>query len=296
MLFLLGGRLREVHFQNPKITDELWSEITKVSGLPQEARAEVQDCIGLYRQLRRDAERENRGLWKKLAATRDNEKKTLKSLTALVADPNFLPALSMGLDGQDEIPKKELESIRQWLGQKCDEKQKLVDWYERSIDRLHHRQRGPKKGRDSLFSLVYLLNSILDTYTGVKLSRSKAKNGGRNSFDYALKVCQIAEPNLAHRTDRGLPQVEEVAKQVIKEYRSHEDSFEISSWEELMPKWRPATNLVLESQKFGIRIEFRKKEKSSHWSFITFGQKQQRKPVRIIFPSVQPFVPEESVK
>jgi hypothetical protein len=107
-----------------------------------------------------------------------------------------------------------------------------------------------------------------------------------------LEVCRIAEPNLAKRTDGGRSQVDEVAKQVIKEYRSHDDSFEISSWEGLIPNWKPKTNLVRENEKYGIRVKFYKRGASSRWLFDRIDEKQQ-KSVRIIFPSGQPFGPDD---
>jgi hypothetical protein len=223
MLFITAGRLQDLHFPEPKITDPQWSRIAKFSGLRKDdvdARREVQDCVGLYQHLRPDAARENPFLWKKLKTAWNNEKKALESLREIVANPNFLAALARGLDGQEPIPERELGSIQPWLEQTCRKKQKLVDWYESAIDRLHHRQRGPKKGRNSLFSLVYLLNGILDAYTGEKISRSSNDRDGRNSFNYLCEVCRIAEPTFAKLPDGGRSRVDEVAKQVIKEYRS----------------------------------------------------------------------------
>jgi hypothetical protein len=292
MLFLTGGRFREVHFQEPKITETQWNRIAELSGLPQDARPEIQDCIGLYRQLRRDAEHEYPRLSKMLSATRDRENKALENLRRIVANRNFLPTLAMGLDGQDEIPEKELGSIRDWLEQTCEEKQKLVDWYKSALERLHHRKRGPKGGRSSLFSRVYLLNAALDTYTGAKLSRSKRRTDGRNYFDYVLEVCRIAEPSLRHRSGHGVSSVEEVVKQVVKDYRADEDSFEIPSWEALIPNWKPATHFVAEEPKLGIRLEFHKEGTSSHWSFSSSGQTPKNK-IRIMFPIIEPFVPKD---
>ena len=61
MLFIVGGRFREVHFQTPKIFDDEWDKIVQLSGLPPDsrsARSELQDYVGLYRELRFDAQRD----------------------------------------------------------------------------------------------------------------------------------------------------------------------------------------------------------------------------------------------
>jgi hypothetical protein len=56
MLFVVGGRLREVHF--PKILENGdWNEIKILSGLRDVARSEICDSIGYCRELQLDSKK-----------------------------------------------------------------------------------------------------------------------------------------------------------------------------------------------------------------------------------------------
>jgi hypothetical protein len=56
--------------------------------------------------------------------------RSLEILQEINANPNFLPALAIGLDGQDIIPAKELDRTRRWLDRIEKEKEKLAAFYE----------------------------------------------------------------------------------------------------------------------------------------------------------------------
>jgi hypothetical protein len=145
MLFIDQEGIRQPQLTSPKLDDPTWEKIRGFSGLPDEARSEVNDYIRHYREeLRLDAahsEYATGGWWKNLAAANELELRSLEMLQKITANPNFLPALAIGLDGQDIIPAKELDRIRRWLDRIEKEKEKLAVFYENALKRLHHDER-----------------------------------------------------------------------------------------------------------------------------------------------------------
>jgi hypothetical protein len=289
VLFIVGGRFREVHFQSRKLSDEEWDKIAELSGLPPDSRSELQDYVGLHRELRFDAQRKYGSfLWKKLLEARNKEQQSLKCLEAMISNPNFFPAIAIGLEDQIKIFDEELDVIRTWLKQCSEQKRKLVKWYDKAVTRLRHRHRGPTTS--SLFNLVRLLNSLLKKHTGRRISRAKRRNGKRNDFDYVWEVCRIAEPDLEKDPNRGRKQVDEIVRRVATEDRANEDSFEIEGWGELIPDWRPANDISLENSELGITVEFHKEGDSAYGS-ITTSSRTPPEALPIIFLT-PPFGPE----
>jgi hypothetical protein len=136
MLFIVGGEIREVHFP-PVIKDEQWSKIAELSGLPPEARPELDDYIGFYRELRLDAQAKYGPLWKEVRRARAMEVKSRETLKALISNENIFFALAIGLDGQEKIPAREVAIIRRWLTDSLEEKTKVLGWYDKALTRLH---------------------------------------------------------------------------------------------------------------------------------------------------------------
>jgi hypothetical protein len=286
MLFIVGGQIREVHF--PRILeDEQWNRMAELSGLPPEARSEIDDYIGYYRELRPDAQTEYGRLWKKLDGARKKEIASLKTLHAIILNPNFFPALAMGLDGQEKIPAGEVAVIRKRLEGFCKEKQSLVDWYNKAVTRLHHGERG--RHRSSLFTLVLLLNSLLMKYTGKRISRAKRRKGKQDAYEYVWEVCRIANPDLELNPNKGRNTVDGVIRQVVTQVLGNEDSIGIQSWAELIPHWKEEDEWSLEDPKWGIRVDYKKQGETT--SCFIDARHVPLSALPIIFP-LPPFIPD----
>jgi hypothetical protein len=266
MLFIVGGEIREVHFP-PVIKDEQWSKIANLSGLPpenREARYEIDDYIGYYQELQLDAQVKYGTVWNEVRRARDVEIKSRDTLDAMISNANFLSALAIGLDGQEKIPEGEVEVIREWLKGLCKEKNIFVDWYDKALRRLHHyEQTGPKTGRNSLLTLVWLLNGLLIKYTGKRISRAK------RTFECVWEVCQIANPVFVRNPCAGRKTVDEVVREVVMKVRANWYTCEVGSWEELMPNWKEPNELSIEDEKLGIKVKFDRLGDAFHWDIST---------------------------
>jgi hypothetical protein len=189
------------------LTDEQWKHVAYRSKLPLEARYNIDNIIGLYRQQVADAETKYPDIWKKLEVAKQSAAEALDRLEAVLSDPNAFAAIAMGIDGRREVPPQKLAAFRSWLEQQRKELQALVSGYDNAMERVHNRKRGPRTGRDSLLTLVALLNQLHEAYTGKKISRSG--NRTNTSIEFVWDVCQIANSNLKR------PTVDDAVKQVI---------------------------------------------------------------------------------
>jgi hypothetical protein len=290
MLFVIGGELREVNF--PQVfKDEEWTELEKLLPLPLNARSTLDEYVGFRRELRDDATREFGDHWfNKLSAAIEAEEGSKKALDAMIAEPAFFDALAMGLDGQSKIPATEVQSIREYLKRASAEKQRLVNWYNNALKRVHHDRTGQKTGRTALVVLVQALNRCLIRYTGRPISTGKG-----NLMQFVVKVCIIAFPSLLEPDrketaprkkpyDRAERRVRKVIEQVLKDHLANEQSEEIIDWQDLVPDWKPATRLVLEAK--GVHIYFCKDGDRREW------QVENTQALNLIFP-IEPFVSDE---
>ena len=289
MLFLIGGELRQVHFPQV-IKDEEWTELEKLLTLPLNARSTLDEYVGFCRELRDDATREFGDRWfKKLSAAIEAEEGSKKVLDAMIAEPGFFDALAIGLDGQSKIPATELQSIREYLKRASAEKQRLVNWYNNAVKRVHHDRTGQKTGRTALVVLVQALNRCLIRFTGRPISTGKG-----NLMQFVVKVCIIVFPSLldpdrkemAPRKkpyDRAERRVRKVIEH-LKDHLANEQSEEIIDWQDLVPDWKPATRLVLEAK--GVHIYFCKDRNRVEW------QVKNTQALNLIFP-IEPFVSDE---
>jgi hypothetical protein len=299
MLFVVGGRLREVHFPAILQNGE-WDEIKTLSGLPDKARPELDDSIGYCRQLLLDSKEKYGTLWDNaLAALREAERASLDASHNILTD-EFFDALSIGLDGQETIPLKEVQAIRGWLKRILEDKRKFLDWCDKAHKRVHYRARtGEKTGRTSLFVLVQLLNGILYRYMVDVISTGQLMRDGRNSLQYVTKVCVIAQPDLLEPRraekiirkpkDRAEQRVKKVIEEVLKEHNLGGQTYQMQDWGELIPDWIPAKKLSLRST--GIRVYFRKQVKSLQW-LIRPSSRTPLSSFPVMYPT-EPFIPKD---
>lgn len=297
MLFLIGGELRERHFPT-LLTDDDWSELEKLSGLPPKARHELDDYIGFCRELRADATTKFGDFWfNKLAALIKAEKESKKQLDGMIKSGEFFRALAMGLDGQEQIPAKELQLIRDWIERASEEKVRLLDWYNEARQRVHHYSTGEKTGRTALIEFVKCLNKCLLRHT-----KQPVTTGNRNLLGFVVKVCVIAFPDLIRfvrkerkvrmgstqkiRYDRAERRVRKAIEQVTKQHYSRSWDEEITDWQHLVPGWKPVGHLDIEAK--GVQMRFRKDGEATEWRI----NQQTPDPIEVIYPG-QPFASDE---
>jgi hypothetical protein len=250
VLFVVGNRLRQIRFDSERLSPEQWARIADLTGFPDKAKAELEDYIGFYRSLRNDGRQHYGNVAKRIKAVRGWEAVALKGLTNLMSSREFFPALAMGIEHQVQIFDGELELIREWLKHACEEKKKLLDWYDKALTRLGRSKRVPS----SLFNLVRLLNGLFQKHTNQRISSGK----NDPAFTYVLEVCRIAEPKLLKKKDKGVNTVHEVTKRVVTEIIEGEVlfAFDIEGWGHLIPYWIPTTKVCVRDSRGIVEVEF----------------------------------------
>ena len=196
MLFIVGKRVLQVRFDSEKLSVEQCAKIADLTGIPEKAKAQLEDYIGFYRALRSDSRQHYGDVAQTIETFKKREERTLKDLNVLMSGRKPLPAIAMGIEHQVPLFDEELELIRKWLEQASEQKRKLLDWYDKALTRLH---RSTTRVPSSLFNLVRLLNSLLQQHTGERIS------SGRDdpTFLYVLEACRIAEPELLTKKNEG---------------------------------------------------------------------------------------------
>jgi hypothetical protein len=250
VLFVVGNRLRQIRFDSEKLSPEQWDTIAGLTRFPEKAKAELEDYIGFYRSLRNDARQQYGSVSKRIKKVRHWEQEALRGLTNLMSSREFFPAIAMGIEHQVLIFDEELALIREWLKHTCEEKKKLLDWYDKALKRLGRSKRVPS----SLFNLVRLLNGLFYKYTHQRISTGKTDD----AFKYVLEVCRIAEPKLREKEDKGINTVHEVTKRVVTEVIEGEVAFafDIEGWGHLIPYWRPTTKICIHDSRGTVEAEF----------------------------------------
>jgi hypothetical protein len=85
LLFIVGNRLRQVRFDSEKLSCEQWAKIAELSGLPEKAKAELEDYIGFYRAMRTDARQQYPNVVTKIEDARKWEAAALRQLSNLIS-------------------------------------------------------------------------------------------------------------------------------------------------------------------------------------------------------------------
>jgi hypothetical protein len=250
VLFIVGNRLRRVRFDPEKLSSQQWTRISELTGLPEKAKVELEGLLGFYRELRKDARQHYGGVAQTIMTFKNREKQTVHDLTNLISSKQFLPAITMGLVHQVPIFDEEFELIRRWLERTREEKRKLLKWYDNALTRVH---RSKTRVPSSLFNLVRLLNSLLQEYTGRRISSGRKDP----TFTYVLEVSRIAEPELLTKKDQGQRSIHEAAKRVITEINEGATlfTFDIEGWGHLIPSWVKVNDISVDDPDQTIRIK-----------------------------------------
>jgi hypothetical protein len=256
VLFIVGNRVRQVPFGSEKLSPAQWAKIAEFTesaestGLPEKAKAQLEDYIGFYRAMRNDSRQYYGDVAQTIAVFKKREEQTLIDLNNLMSGTEPLPAITMGIEHQVPIFDEELELIRNYLKQASEQKRKLLDWYDKALTRLH---RPETRVPSSLFNLVRLLNSLLQQHTGRRIS------SGRNdpAFLYVLEACRIAEPELLTKKNEGDSTIHEVTKRVVTEINEggSQLAFDIQGWGDLIPYW-VKRDVLVDDPDWKIKVEF----------------------------------------
>jgi hypothetical protein len=70
VLLVVGDRLRQIRFDSEKLSPEQWARIVDLTGLPEKAKAELEDYIGFYRSLRNDGRQHYGNVAERIKAVR----------------------------------------------------------------------------------------------------------------------------------------------------------------------------------------------------------------------------------
>jgi hypothetical protein len=250
MQFIVGNRLRRVHFNSEKLSSEQWTTISELTGLPEKAKVELEDLIGFYRALRNDARQHYGDVAQGIMTFKRREEQTVHDLTTLISSRELLPAIKMGTVHQVPIFDEEFDLIRRWLERTCEEKRKLLKWYDNALTRVH---RSETRVPSSLFNLVRLLNSLLQRFTPRRISSGRKDP----TFTYVLQVSRIAEPELLTKKDQGQSSIHEAAKRVITEINEGACpfTFNIEGWGYLIPSWVKVSDISIDDPDQKIKIE-----------------------------------------
>jgi hypothetical protein len=89
VLFIVGNRLRRVRFDSEKLSAEQWTTISELTGLPEKAKVELEDCIGFYRALRNDARQHYGDIAQGIMAYKRREERTVHDLTKLISGRQY---------------------------------------------------------------------------------------------------------------------------------------------------------------------------------------------------------------
>jgi hypothetical protein len=259
VLFIVGNRVRQVRFDSEKLSPEQWDKIAELTGaeltgLPEKAKAQLEDYIGFYRAMRKDSRQYYGNVAKTIQVFKKREEQTLKDLNNLMSmsGRKLLPAIAMGIVHQVPIFDGELELIHGYLKQAAEQKRMLLDWYDKALTRLH---RSTTRVPSSLFNLVRLLNSLLHQHTGRYISSGK----NDPAFMYVLEVCRSAEPELLKEKNEGYDTIHEVTKRVVTEINEggSQFAFDMEGWGDLIPYW-VERDVLVDDPDWKIKVELHK--------------------------------------
>jgi hypothetical protein len=174
--------------------EEEWHKLKGLSGLPDSARSEVEDILGFLRAK----PSVKHPLATELQNSRKNMCKTTKSLNRALRDLNDLIRSGVGFVFHAMEPeshngvyavasKHEVTCLRDLM-------QRVKSDLEYSERRLKYAPPGAPLSHLSI--AVGALNDIVLEGTGRPLDQKKTDRDGINLSEFALKVCQKAQPSL----------------------------------------------------------------------------------------------------
>ena len=178
-----------------QLTDEQWAEILRYSGLPSEARSEIERVIGEYRHFRantaaRPTPHQMRAYFKGLRNDILAVRNKLKMIN--IFDATFIGF--EGLGGPTRRPGVRFEG-RDLCENAIHALDSLARWCQGAGDEIFVPPRGSAREARSIHWLISALDSTREGFTGNKISRSRKKSD--TSREYITSACQIADPMIS---------------------------------------------------------------------------------------------------
>lgn len=197
------------------ITDEKWTKLKCLSGLPDEARIDVDGAISFYRKYRLyetgPAPAKARG---QLQAFHKRTSEFLNMIKELRQAEHLFAAFSGSLSGVDEQKTKRADKE---LSKLQDQVSTLENRLDQASGNVNKGKRGPQ--RETLEFVLKMLNMTLIQRTGRPISRAKVNRAGYSPGEFAIKVMQIADDTL----DR--PTISNKIKSIVSEMQYWDDEY-----------------------------------------------------------------------
>jgi hypothetical protein len=181
----------------PVIRDEEWRRIAESSGLPEEARDEVERAIYWYRLLRKSTEnrRRNRENFDVLS---DKLSAALKALQRMKNDQDAFWAIVIGDTKRKPLNSQERKAWQHRLNGLADELERGLDWWRKSKSRVEGVTQGRKNLSGDLYYLIRQLSFITREHTGktTSLSKTDRENSNLNPLKFLVLTCKAADRNI----------------------------------------------------------------------------------------------------
>jgi hypothetical protein len=189
------------------LTNEQWSVISSSSGLPSEARAEVERAIDLYRLSA--VGQTPAALRKELSNLKIKVLIVRKELAELSATPQGAVALALALRSET---KKALDPAmaRRTATNVITKLDLLAEWLARAERSVKKGQPGARQTSLRIKLFVVFLDDILFRFKRKRISRSSKRN---SSVDYIRAACAAADISISDAS------IDEAMKQIIKTRR-----------------------------------------------------------------------------
>ena len=200
-------------FPRFRLTDEQWSEVAKLSGIPEgedDARHHIETTIGIFRQfqasdLDRVTPAKIREELEALAVLAQDLDSKLRKLveerdaySALTGAPSLYSPLDRLTDFAGTVQSMTGFDGQRRLLQVLDLVLRLPKWLLVAAHRVEADKPGPKAG--NVYWLVGNLDGIREQSTGKKITRSYKDDGSKKYITY---VCRIADPHIRGGTIEG---------------------------------------------------------------------------------------------
>lgn len=183
------------------LSDDQWKEIATITGMPSDARREIENAISMYRRFVVDgsARVPSAETRREFMSVREDTLALRVRLVRLIGNPDAHFALTVAKQPEENRPvtaprTSRLDGHRR-LESAIAELQHLADWIAVASPRLEPTKRGPDT-RD-VYWLVEALDLSREKFTGSKITRSYKDAASKA---YIAAVCRIADSDIGAGT------------------------------------------------------------------------------------------------
>jgi hypothetical protein len=174
-----------------------WKKIAEPSGLPPEARDDVERAINWYRILRGTNENRTKNR-DKVDDVSDKLAAALRALQRMQNDQDVFWAIVIGDAQRPLLTSPQRQAWQHRLNGLADELERGLEWWRKSRDRLAGVKRGRRNLSDDLYYLIRQLSFITVEYTGqmTSLSKKDRENSKLNHLKFLVLTCKAADKNI----------------------------------------------------------------------------------------------------